>query len=155
MYLNCHSYFSFKYGTMSLEDLLREAVSKGVVTIALTDINNTSGILEFFRTAGDHGIKPVAGIDFRNGNEQVFIGLAKNIDGFAEMNSFLSEHLHTGKRVPEMPPSFEHAAVIYPFAKAPAILRENEYIGIKPAELFKLNFYDWRKISDKMVALLP
>ena len=49
MYLNCHSFFSFKYGTMSPEELLREAQRKGISCLALTDINNTSGILDFFR----------------------------------------------------------------------------------------------------------
>src|SRR5262245_57378572 len=76
MYLNCHSFFSFKYGAMSLTSLLAEAQSKGVSCMALTDINNTSGILDFFRLAPRHGVRAVAGIDFRNGMEQQFVGLA-------------------------------------------------------------------------------
>ena len=66
MYLNCHSYYSFKYGTMSPEQLLAEAKQKGISSLALTDINNTSGILDFFRLAPKYNIKPVAGIDFRS-----------------------------------------------------------------------------------------
>ena len=67
---------------MSQEDLLREAHQKGFSTVALTDINNTSGILDFFRLAPRFHIKAVAGIDFRNGNRQCYIGIAKNAEGF-------------------------------------------------------------------------
>jgi DNA polymerase-3 subunit alpha len=42
MYLNCHTYYSFKYGTFGPEELLQEAKAKGIPTLALTDINNTS-----------------------------------------------------------------------------------------------------------------
>ena len=92
MYLNCHSYYSFKYGTISPEQLLREAYRNKISCISLTDINNTSGVLDFFRlsqkTFGEEKfkVKPVAGIDFRNGAEQKFIGLARNINGFHELN---------------------------------------------------------------------
>ena len=111
MYLNCHSFFSFKFGTMSPEELLLEAQRKGISSIALTDINNTSGVLEFFHLAPKYNIKPVAGIDFRNGVQQRFIGIAKNIDGFRELNSFLSHLLQNKIPVPERAPAFEHAFV--------------------------------------------
>src|SRR5262245_15935298 len=97
MFLSCHSYFSFKYGIMSPAQLLAQAQQKGISCLALTDINNTSGILDFFRLAKKMSIKPVAGIDFRNGVEQKFIGIAKNMGGFREMNAFLSLHLHSGE----------------------------------------------------------
>ncbi len=37
MYLNCKTYFSFKYGTFSTEDLVKTAVDKGVTALALTN----------------------------------------------------------------------------------------------------------------------
>ncbi|MFM9908477.1 MAG: PHP domain-containing protein, partial [Chitinophagaceae bacterium] len=67
MYLNCHSYFSFKYGTISVPQLLTEAQCKGVGSFVLTDINNTSACLEFIREAPKYAIKPIVGIDFREG----------------------------------------------------------------------------------------
>ena len=133
MYLNCHSYFSFKFGIMSQEQLLLEAKHKGAVAIALTDINNTSGILDFFRLSTNHGIKPVAGIDFRNGITQQFVGLAKNIEGFAELNRFLSEHLHNDDAIPSRSPAFENAYVIYPVVAFTSVTicrsDTNEFIG--------------------------
>ena len=134
---------------MSPEQLLAEAQQKRICHVALTDINNTSGILDFFRLAPKYNIKPVAGIDFRNGVEQKFVGIAKNIDGFCELNNFLSHYLQSGEALPERAPEFENAYVIYP-ASLPAphrrrgelveysSLRENEFIGIQQKAFFQL-----------------
>jgi DNA polymerase-3 subunit alpha len=140
---------------MSPEELLLEAQRKGISTLALTDINNTSGVLEFFRLAPKYNIKPVAGIDFRNGVKQKFIGIAKNIDGFRELNSYLSYHLQNKIPVPERAPAFEHAYVIYPFAAVHFPLRENEYIGISPKDFFHLQNSGLKTQTSKHVALLP
>jgi DNA polymerase-3 subunit alpha len=154
MYLNCHSFFSFKYGAMSLAGLLAEAQSKRVSCMALTDINNTSGILDFFRLAPKHGVRAVAGIDFRNGMEQQFVGLAKNADGFHELNVFLSRHLHSKEPFAARAPEFEHALVIYPFHAAPRTLRENEYIGVHPKDFFSLR-NSRQETPGRLVALFP
>ncbi len=137
MYINCHSWFSFKYGTMDPEALLREAKQKDIACLALTDINNTSGILDFARLAPRYGVRPVAGIDFRHGVCQRFIGLARNNDGFRELNDFLSFHLHGREPIPERAPYFKNAYIVYPFGRAPATLRENEFTGVRPADLFR------------------
>ena len=72
MYLNCHSVFSFRYGTMKAIELLDRAKELGFSTLALTDINNTSAGLNFVREAQLREMKPILGIDFRNGSEQCF-----------------------------------------------------------------------------------
>ncbi|HAP01984.1 MAG TPA: DNA polymerase III subunit alpha, partial [Bacteroidetes bacterium] len=160
MYLNCHSYFSFKYGTLSVEKLLAEAQQKNISRLALTDINNTSGVLDFVRLASRYGVTPAVGIDFRNGVQQQFIGIARNNNGFLELNDFLSPHLHaekkTEKEIAPRAPQFDHAYVIYPFGNIPVnSLRENEFVGVKPGELNKLLFSDLKNYPDKLVALAP
>lgn len=82
MFINCHSHFSFKYGTMSVEALIAEAKGKRLDSLALTDINCTAGVFPFIRAAQKAGIHPVIGIDFRNGVQQQYIGLARN-QGFS------------------------------------------------------------------------
>lgn len=67
----------------------------------LTDINNTSGCLNFVRKAAEYNIEPVLGIDFRNGAQQQFVGIAKNNEGFRELNEFLSEHLQKNYLFPK------------------------------------------------------
>ena len=70
MYLNCHSYYSLRYGTFSEIELLQLAKENNIASIALTDINNTSACLNFVQQAKKQGIKPIVGVDFRNGNTQ-------------------------------------------------------------------------------------
>ena len=62
MYLNTHSYYSLRYGTMSLEKIIGEAVKNGVRALALTDINNSTGIADFVRLCNENNIYPIAGI---------------------------------------------------------------------------------------------
>ena len=117
VYINCHTYYSLKYGTMSPEQLLADAKQKGVSCLAVTDINTTSGILDFARLAPRYQIKPVIGIEYRNSpplqgrgaGGEAFIGIAKNNEGFYELNKFLTQCLASGEmETPETIPMFEN-----------------------------------------------
>jgi error-prone DNA polymerase len=79
MYLNTHSYYSLRYGTMSPERLVEEAVKNGVSAMALTDINNSTGIIDFTKLCLSEGIKPLAGIEFRNGDDFLYTGIAETM----------------------------------------------------------------------------
>jgi DNA polymerase-3 subunit alpha len=158
MLLNCHTYYSYKYGTLKLEKLFAEAARCGYTSFAVTDINSTSAVLDFVRLASEHGIAPVAGIDFRNGTHQKYIGLARNNEGFRELNEHLTLHSHAEEPFENRAPEFSHAYVIYPWNEhTPAVhtLRENERIGIRPAQLSRLLFSDLRHSQHKLVILAP
>ncbi|MGB5378532.1 PHP domain-containing protein, partial [Muriicola sp.] len=159
MYLNCHTYYSLRYGTFSEVALLELAREHEVTRLALTDINNTSACLNFVRRAADFGIHPILGIDFRNGVTACFVGIAKNNEGYRELNAFLSEHLHQEKKIPKRAPVFQHAYVIYPFEKV--LLNDqhhfldHEYIGISVTDLRRLPFSRLIEYKDKLVLLQP
>lgn len=153
MYLNVHSSYSFKYGVISPEALLAQAQYYDLSTLALTDINSTSGSLIFVREAYKYNVKPVLGIDFRNGADQQFIAIAKNNDGFQELNELLSYHLHNDIPIPQRAPLFKDAFVIYPFNKATFKLHNYEFVGIKPADFSKLWNSPWKNLPEKLVAL--
>jgi DNA polymerase-3 subunit alpha len=140
---------------MSPEGLLQEAKSKGISSLVLTDINNTSGCLSFVQQASKYGVRPLVGIDFRIGVRQLYIGIAHNNEGFAELNNFMSTCLSSGKaNVPEKPPLFLHASIIYPLGTiGPETLSENEFIGVKPEQLNKLLFGNWGKYISKLLAV--
>lgn len=141
MYLNCHSTYSFKYGTMSPKVLLENAAKIGVKRLALTDINSTSGCFDFLREAKAFGVEPTLGIDFRNGAEPCFIALAKNRKGYTKINSFLAKHLHSKEAIPSEAPNWKNVVVIYPLHKRPVrSLHTNEYIGISPEQWLKSRF---------------
>lgn len=136
MYLNTHTYYSICYGTMDVRKLIALAIENGCKSIALTDINTTSACIEFVRLAMKESIKPVVGIDFRNGVEQQFIAIAKNNEGFHEMNDFLSCLLHNKLKCPAIAPEFKNVFVIYPFKKNRSYkLKEFEFIGLNRADL--------------------
>jgi len=79
MYLNSHTYYSLRYGTLSIDQLLEMAIACNVDTLALTDVNTSMGIPEFVKKAKMAGIQPIAGIEFRNEDELLFIGLARTV----------------------------------------------------------------------------
>jgi DNA-directed DNA polymerase III PolC len=154
MYLNVHSQYSLRYGTMSIPKLVEEALSRGITQMVLTDINNSTGIMEFMRECDDKGIKPIAGLEFRKDKKLVYIGIAKNKEGMRELNEFLSEHNLEQKELPVTAPAFRNAFAIYPYSYA-GELKENEYLGIRFDELHMLYKKDLLSIKDKLVALQP
>ncbi|TXN37723.1 DNA polymerase III subunit alpha [Flagellimonas hymeniacidonis] len=158
MYINCHTYYSLNYGTFSETQLLELAKQNNVDVLALTDINNTSACLNFIRLAQKEGIKPIVGIDFRNGSDQQFVGLANNNLGFQELNSFLSVHLHNDTEIGPIAPEFQNAYIIYPFEKVLQLertnFRENEFIGLTIRELNKLPFSKYKN-CDNLVLKQP
>ncbi len=156
MLLNCHTYFSYKFGTISIEQLVQEARTKNYDAIVLSDINNTSACFDFIRQCEKEQIKPVLGIDFRNGIQQQYIGIARNNAGFQQLNEHLTHHLHSGDDFPEKAPAFTDAYIIYPFKNIDyQTLGKNEFVGVKPSQLSKLSFSKWKNSLDKLVILQP
>ncbi len=205
MHYNCHTCFSLRYGVFTVEKLIAEALDKGHDTLAVTDINNTSAALDFVLKAREKGLRPVVGIEFRTDNQLNYIGLARNANGFFQLNTFLSEHLHRAAlaepgqngtqgdkrkvamraehngptersdeltpdgpgsvlpsnlrnlefplRAPQLPDTF----FIYPFENSPAPedLRENEFVGIKPAQLNRLFSSPLKHHPQKLLTFLP
>jgi DNA polymerase III alpha subunit len=109
MYLNTHSAYSLRFGIMTPEKLLEEAKAKGVHSFVLSDINNTSGWFELLADAKKAGIDVKCGIEFKNGNQTLFIGIAKNQDGFAELNRYLSGYLKQKMDIPPIAPPLSTA----------------------------------------------
>ena len=133
MYLNCKTYYSFKYGTFSTEQLVKAAVHMGVTALTLTNINCTCDIWEFVKLCRGSGIKPIAGVEIRNEDKLLYLLIAANNKGLAWINQFLSEHLITKKLFPEMAGSASFFTdewdgfVIYPLGrKRPSQLFANE-----------------------------
>ena len=155
MYINCHSYYSLRYGTFSEIALLQLAIDSNEACIALTDINNTSACMSFVQQAKKRNIKPIIGVDFRNGNTQQFVALAKNNHGFENINRYLSSFLESKTALPEKPKPLEDVYIVYPFEKALELnltsFAENEFIGVSVIEINKLRFSYLKKYEDKLV----
>jgi DNA-directed DNA polymerase III PolC len=155
MFLNCHSYHSLRYGTISIEDLVQQAVDHQIRTLALTDINTITGIYDFFKICNDHDIKPIVGVEIRVESELYFICLAKNQKSVGEINRLLTDYNCDRIEIPKHNPHFHNTVVIYPLQNIPEALQDHEYIGIRPEELNHLVKPDLKKLIDKMVILQP
>ena len=205
MYLNCHSYYSLRYGTLSIEQLVEQAVvvyglngatrrdvgaTRRVAptgwreippVLALTDINNSTGIMDFIATCKEKGIKPIAGIEFRRKDQLLYTGLAKNNDGFRELNEFLTHHNLRNQPLPDKAPEFDDVVVIYPFESAvrsPQSAMQNskmakwenekrnithqfasspihQFIGIRPADVNPIVLSRHRHLLDRMIIMAP
>src|SRR5690242_6615925 len=162
MYLNCKSYYSFRYGTFSTEELVRTAAEKGVSSLALTNINSTYDLWEFVRLCRLNDIKPVGGVEVRNEDTLLYLLLAANIGGLGWIHQFLSDHLIAKKKFPapaDDPSFFDAPAdgfVIYPFDTKPFHqLKENERIGIKPWQINQLVGANLEVCKNKLVVWQP
>jgi DNA-directed DNA polymerase III PolC len=141
---------------MSVEQLVQKAAEHNAEAIALTDINNSTGMPEFITGCISRGIKPLTGIEFRNGNELLYIGVARNNDGIRELNEFLSVCNISSESPGFPPPRFSNSYIIYRSDKLPGRkLYENELTGIRPSEVNSMLTNSSRICIDKAVILCP
>lgn len=155
MLLNLHSYYSLRYGTLSIEQLIANMLAGGYDTAVLTDVNNSSAALDFVKACNHKGLNGWVGMEYRNGDELLYIGIAQTTDGFKELNDLMSRANRDKCALPERAPAFTQVFVVYPLGKvSPESLRENEYIGVKAGQLNKIALVG-RKHLERYVILHP
>ncbi|MCW3785339.1 DNA polymerase III subunit alpha [Plebeiibacterium sediminum] len=156
MHLNTHTYYSLRYGILSPEDLAQQSSSLGIKVMVLTDINNSTGLFDFIKACREVGITALAGIEFRRNHKLLYIGIAKNNQGYMELNNFLTRHNLSNTELPYKPNSFDHVYFIYPYGSIqPKDLQENEFVGIQPLQLRKLISSSFRYQQHKLVVWQP
>ena len=155
MFINCHSFHSLRYGTISVKELVQQCVELRIGVAALTDINCISGIYDFHRLCEKNNIRPIVGVDIRTDNKQHYICLAKNQSGIGEINRLLTQHHCEGNDFPLHHPNLPDVFVVYPLNNYPEKLHRNEYIGIRPEEINLLINPTLKKYIPRMVILQP
>jgi DNA-directed DNA polymerase III PolC len=172
MFLNCHTGYSFKYGTLPPRQLFSEAQRCGVHKLVVTEINNTGSYMELLRICDRHApvqngltkfgdksyqLDIAVGIEFRREDRPCFIAIAQNNEGFEALNRFLSYHNREHTPIPLRAPVFENIIVIYPFGGIePFDLRSNEFIGVRKHQLTQYAMYEHRSLHEhKFVILHP
>ncbi len=175
MFLNVHSCYSLHYGTMPVKELVKEACEKKIRRLVLTDINNSSACMEFIRACREaarpvwdeeghlthqgHELQALIGISFWKTNRPLYTGIAKNREGMKELNDFLTAHLLGRKELPDVPPYFENAYVIYPFLSVAQWegkkWEEHEYVGIRAQQLNQLAGKKLGKLAQKLIVWHP
>ncbi len=147
---------------MAVETLVEQAAAMGIDALALTDINNSTGMVDFVRACRQHGVHSMGGVEYRNGDAYLYTGIARNSHGFRELNEFLSYHMQSKLPLPERAPPLEDVWFIYDFSKNPwqgkrrgDKLRDRELIGVRPGEVNRLLTSPWNKEPSRLVMRHP
>ena len=155
MYLNCKTYFSFKYGTYNTEELVSKAADLGIPQLALTNINNMSDAWDFVDYCRQYQIKPILGVEIRNESELCYVLLAKNNLGLEQINRFISHWLQEKKPFPKRP-ALTEVFCIYPFGSFSVNeLQNHELIGVQITDVNKLFGLSVQIHADKYVVRHP
>lgn len=153
--MKTHSHFSLHYGILSPEEIVQWAKSAGYSYVVLTDINATGAVLAFVREAQRLGVKPIVGVELRNGMEHIATLIARNNRGFHEMNHFLSRYLQTNTPFPRRLPHFTSCYTCYPIERVDFKLNQNEYIEIQGENTGNLMYKYTNFSREKMLFLQP
>ena len=153
--MKTHSHFSLHYGILSPEEIVQWAKSAGYSYVVLTDINATGAVLAFVREAQRLGMKPIVGVELRNGMEHIATLIARNNRGFHEMNHFLSRYLQTNTPFPRRLPHFTSCYTCYPIERVDFKLNQNEYIEIQGENTGNLMYKYTNFSREKMLFLQP
>jgi DNA-directed DNA polymerase III PolC len=141
---------------MPVEKLVESAAKAHADTLVMTDINNSTGMPEFVRECNNANIKPAGGIEFRAHNKLLYIGIARNNEGFRELNEFLTHHNFDKTPLLFPAPAFTNVYIIYPLSNnLKHKLSDNERIGVRPLEVNSLLTLSANIPRQSMVILQP
>jgi DNA-directed DNA polymerase III PolC len=136
MIVNAHSRFSLRYGTLSAAQIVEQARICGYTSVALTDINNTSHAYSFIQECKSQGVRPVLGVEFRREGRLLYVGLARNREGWRQLCALLSAHSISGEPLPQLPPLMPDTYIIYRRLPKPlSALGGNEFVGVRMDEV--------------------
>ncbi len=97
IHLRIHSDFSMVDGLSKVPPLVKKVAEMGMPAMALTDFTNLCGLVKFYGTAHNCGIKPIIGADFTMRSEEFgdeltkITVLAKNNEGYKNLTLLISE----------------------------------------------------------------
>jgi len=97
-HLHVRSWYSFRAGGSSPDDLARRASELGVEAMAITDRQGLQGAVQFQQACEEVGIKPIFGAEVTV-EEHDLVLLAENREGYSNLCDLLSEsHLQSQDR---------------------------------------------------------
>ncbi|MBC7836462.1 DNA polymerase III subunit alpha [Acetobacteraceae bacterium] len=89
--LHVHSHYSLLKALPKIPDLVAAAKAQGCTALALTDIGNLYGAIEFYKECKAVGIKPIIGLDAHIGDGKRLILYAENEIGYKNLLSIVTQ----------------------------------------------------------------
>ncbi len=102
IHLRVHSDYSMIDGLARMESLVQQAVALRQPALAVTDFTNLCGLVKFYVSAHDAGIKPIIGADFYVKNDMLpdevtqLTVLARNNQGYRNLTLLISRAYQRG-----------------------------------------------------------
>ena len=88
-FINTHSHYSLLNGIIKIPELVSQAKKAGCTALALTDISNMYGVIEFYKECEKNGMKPILGVSMfletKSSIHPHTILLAKNKIGYKNL----------------------------------------------------------------------
>ena len=96
VHLHVHSEYSLIDGIIRVDELVDLSVSLGYNSVALTDLTNLFGLIEFYRSARNKGIKPIVGSEINVAKDKDSLSaplvlLAMNKQGYINLTKLVSK----------------------------------------------------------------
>jgi DNA polymerase-3 subunit alpha len=94
--LHVHSHYSLLKALPKIPYLVERAKAEGLEALALTDIDNMYGAIEFYKECKAAGIKPIIGVDASIEDGKRLILLAENEVGYKNLLQLVTKsHLES------------------------------------------------------------
>ena len=96
VHLHVHSEYSLVDGIIRIDELVEHSKNLGYHSVALTDLTNLFGLIEFYRSARKTGIKPIVGSEINIAKDKdsfaaPLVLLAKNKQGYINLTKLVSK----------------------------------------------------------------
>ena len=82
--LNVKTDYSFLSSLVTIKELVKKCCEYKISSVAITDTNTMSGVIEFYNECKKSGIKPIIGVDLEVSDFNLLL-YAKNINGYNEL----------------------------------------------------------------------
>jgi len=156
MYVNCKTWFSYRYGTYETKALIAQAKAMGIGSLALTNINGNPDAWDFVHYCREADIKPILGCEIHNDKRFCYLLIARNDQGLMQINRFVSRYKMADQPFPVRPFFDTDVFIIYALGVwKPHELKDNELIGVRTSEVNKLFSMPVKDHPEKFIIRQP
>jgi DNA polymerase-3 subunit alpha len=112
--LQVHSHYSLLKALPKIPDLVARAKAEGCTALALTDLGNLYGAVEFYKECKKQGLKPIFGLSVHVGDGRRTLLYAKNKEGYQNLLAIVTKSHLASPAEPTASPEMlaEHSAGI-------------------------------------------
>lgn len=134
--LHVHSHYSLLKSLPKIPDLVEAAKKAGCEALALTDLDNLYGAIEFYKECKKAEIKPIIGVDIHAGEGKRILLYAENLEGYKNLLALVTKAHFEYPGHPTVTPAMlgEHAAGVIMLDPADKSVALQEVCYLQPED---------------------